>query len=102
MQNICPIDLLPHLKRHNLLSDNDIDYIYNPQNLEKDKVKRILLTAPSKDSEAFDRFVACFETDSSHSKHMNLARRLRDAIERKKLYPFSKFGYCFYSKNILT
>ena len=90
MQNICPIDLLPHLKRQNLLSDSDIDYIYNPKNQERDKIKRILFTAPGKDSGAFDRFVECFEADSNHTSHVYLARRLREAIERKRLYPFSK------------
>lgn len=90
LQSVSPLDLLPHLKRFNLLSDDEIDYIYDPKNSVKDKVKKILLNAPSKNGNSFDVFVECFEADSSHQGHMYLAKRLRDAIERKRLYPFSK------------
>ena len=91
LQSIKPLDLLPHLKRFNLLSDDEIDYIYNPRNSEKDKVKKILRMAPSKNGDAFDMFVQCFEEDNNHQEHLYLARRLRDAIEKKRLYPFSEF-----------
>lgn len=92
VQNIVPIDLLPHLQRLNLLADDDIDYVYNPQNSEKDKIKRILRTAPGKDGDAFERFVECFEADSHHKHHAYLARRLREAIEKKRHYPFSEYS----------
>ena len=84
------MDLLPHLQRHNLLSDDEIDYIYDPSHSERDKIKKILLTAPSKNADAFDSFAECLEADGSHKAHVYLAKRLREAIEKKRLYPFSK------------
>jgi len=92
LQNINPLDLLPHLQREDLLPDNDIDYIYDPKNSEKDKIVRILRTAPMQSSNAFEKFVECFEVDSAHKGHTYLARRLKEAIEMKRLYPFSKLA----------
>lgn len=89
-QNIRPLDLLPHLIRANLLKDSDIDFIYDPKYQEREKIKRILRTAPCRDSGAFERFVDSFEADRSHAAHMYLARKLRETIEKKRLYPFSK------------
>ena len=85
-----PLDLLPHLKQLDLLEDEEIDFVYDPKNSEKDKIKKILLTAPSKNGNAFDLFVECFEADSDHQPHIYLGKRLREAIEKKRLYPFSK------------
>ena len=85
------MDLLPHLKQYNLLGDEDIDYIYNPNNTERDKIKRILHTVPFRDtSDAFEKFVKCFEADGDHEAHTYLARRLREAMEMKRQAPFSK------------
>lgn len=95
------MDLLPYLIRRNLLGDTDIDFIYDPKNSEKDKAKRILRTAPSKDGgNGFERFVQCFEADSSHEGHVYLARRLRETIEKKRLYPFSKYYNDCYHYNL--
>lgn len=91
------MDLLPHLQRFNLLSDDEIDYIYNPKHSEKDKVKKILRSAPSKHGDAFDLFVECFEADKEHQAHLYLAKRLREAVEKKRLYPFSMFSPGFHS-----
>lgn len=87
------MDLLPHLQRHDLLSDDEIDYIYDPSHSDRDKIKKILLTAPTKNADAFDSFAECLEADSSHKPHVYLAKRLREAIEKKRLYPFSKYYY---------
>lgn len=78
------------MKKFELLSDDDIDFIYNPNNSKKDKIKCIVLHAPSRDVDAMDKFVMCLETDIGHLPHVYLAKKFREAIDKKRLYPFSK------------
>lgn len=97
------MDLLPHLVRLKLLIDEDIDYLYNPKNREQDKIKRII-SASTQDANALERFADCLEADSNHKAHTHLAKRLREAMERKRLYPFSKTPVIFsmYSYYLVT
>ncbi len=84
------MDLIPHLQRFDLLNDSDIDFVYNPSNSTKDKIKRIILEAPTHDGNSFERFVDCLECDGNHSSHVYLTKRFREAMEKKKMYPFSE------------
>ena len=85
------MDLLPYLKSCSLLSDDDIDYLYDPNHTHKDKVRHIVLSVPNKDMDAMETFVECLEMDVGHEGHTYLAKRFREALEKKRLYPFSTF-----------
>jgi len=84
------MDLLPHLKSRSLLLDDDIDFLYDPSHTHKDKVRRIVLSVPNKDMDAMETFVECLEMDTAHQGHTYLAKRFREALEKKRLYPFSR------------
>ena len=46
--------------------------------------------APYKDPGAFSRFVQCLSEENVHPGHKYLARRLHEAMERKRTNPFSE------------
>ncbi len=85
-----PMNLLPYLKSRSLLSDDDVDFLYNPSHTNKEKVKRIVQGVPNRDMDAMEAFVDCLEMDSTDQGHVYLAKRFKEAIEKKRLYPFSK------------
>ena len=82
--------LFPYLQHNSLLSNDDVDYICNPRRTENERRRRIIISAPCRDPDAFDRFVECLSVEHSHSGHAYLARRMREAIEKKRENPFSK------------
>ena len=91
MQYMDPKSLLPYLQKYSLVSQDDVDYIMNPLRTEDERRQRIVTRSPIRDPEAFDRFVKCLAEEPEHTGHKYLTRRLREAIERKRQHPFSKF-----------
>lgn len=85
-----PMALLPYLQRHALVDSSDVDYICNPHRTDDDRRWRILRHAPYKDPGAFSRFVQCLAEENVHPGHKYLARRLHEAMERKRTNPFSE------------
>ena len=55
------------------------------------------MSAPCHDHNAFDRFVDCLSIEHSHSGHAYLAKRIREAIKRKRENPFSKIKSLYHS-----
>ena len=94
LQHIDSIKLFPYLQRNNLLSDDDVDYISNPRRTENERKRRIIISAPCSDPDAFDRFIDCLSVERSHSGHAYLAKRMREAIKKKRENPFSKMRVC--------
>ena len=92
MQYMSPLELLPYLCQHTLLSQEDVDFICNPARTENERRRRVMSVSPYRGPDAFDRFMVCLATDRSHSGHAYLARRLHEARERKRENPFSKCG----------
>lgn len=92
LQNIDSLKLFPYLQRSSLLSIDDVDYISNPKRTENERRKRIIVSAPCRDPDAFDRFLDCLSVERNHSGHAYLAKRMREAIKRKRENPFSKMG----------
>ena len=84
-------DLLPLLKQHTLLNEDDIVYIQSPNRSEKERRQRILNAAPFSGPGAFERFIECLGRETKHSGHAYLARRMGEALDRKKENPFSEF-----------
>ena len=90
MQHIDSIKLFPYLQRNSLLSDDDMEYICNPRRTENERRRRIIISAPCRDPDAFDRFVDCLSVERSHPGHTFLSKRMREAIKKKRENPFSK------------
>ena len=89
MQHIDSIKLFPYLQRNSLLSDDDMEYICNPRRTENERRRRIIISAPCRDPDAFDRFVDCLSVERSHPGHTFLAKRMKEAIKKKRENPFS-------------
>lgn len=90
MQHIDSIKLFPYLQHNSLLSDDDMEYICNPRRTENERRRRIIISAPCRDPDAFDRFVDCLSVEHSHPGHTFLAKRMREAIKKKRENPFSE------------
>ena len=90
MQHIDSIKLFPYLQHNSLLSDDDMEYICNPRRTENERRRRIIISAPCRDPDAFDRFVDCLSVEHSHPGHTFLAKRMKEAIKKKRENPFSE------------
>ena len=89
MQHIDSIKLFPYLQHNSLLSDDDMEYICNPRRTENERRRRIIISAPCHDPDAFDRFIDCLSVERSHPGHTFLAKRMKEAIKKKRENPFS-------------
>ena len=88
MKYLNPVVLVPVLTQHNLLTNEDLKFLSHPLKTDKERRRRILSSAPVID---FDLFVECISSEKSDSGHVYLARRLREAFEKKRNNPFSEF-----------
>ncbi len=84
--------IVPLLSQYNLLNGDDLKYLSHPFRTEKEKKKRILASAPATDFELFVEVISSEKTDSGH---VYLARRVREALEKKRSNPFSKLVHAY-------
>ena len=99
MQHIDSIKLFPYLQHNSLLSDDDMEYICNPRRTENERRRRIIISAPCQDPDAFDRFIDCLSVEHSHPGHTFLAKRMREAIKKKRENPFSEILLISYDQS---
>ncbi|XP_064390018.1 mucin-2-like isoform X3 [Halichondria panicea] len=86
MQYLNPVVIIPLLSQYNLLKGDDLKYLSHPFRTEKEKKKRIIASAPATD---FELFVEAISSEKTDSGHVYLARRIREALEKKRSNPFS-------------
>lgn len=85
-----PLTLYPYLQSHGLITHEDVDYIINPHRTDRERRSRVLITAPYKEPNAFERFLQSLSEEPDHAGHKYLARRLREALEKKRMNPYSE------------
>ena len=62
-------------------------YISSPQRTDEERKEKILCALAIQDADVTERLVECLAGDSAYSNHRYMARKLREAIERKKQHP---------------
>jgi CHAD domain-containing protein len=62
-------------------------YISSPQQSDEDKKERVLCALVVQEEDAVERLVECLAGDSAHSTHRYMARKLREALEKKRQHP---------------
>ena len=79
------------IKRYDIsLSHYFLDYIESPHRSDGDRKDRILSAILLQEGDSVDRLIDCLSVEKSHSGHKYLARRLREAVEKKKQHPDSE------------
>ena len=67
-----------------------LDYIRSPHRSDEERKDRILSAILLQEGDSIDRLVDCLLQETSHSGHKYLARRLREAVEKKQQHPDSE------------
>ena len=75
-------------------------YIGSAQRSDEEKKERLLSALAVQETDSMERLVECLVEEKTHSGHRHLARRLREALEKKRQHPDGKcverFPHFFY------
>lgn len=67
------------------------DFINSPKTSDELRKQRILTALAVQDGDIVDRLVDCLSNDMVYSNHRYIARRLREAMDKKRRHPDSEY-----------
>jgi len=71
-------ELIPLLRKLELLTVEDWDEISQKQLTRQQKIDYLVQLLPRKGEHAYEKFINCLESEKEHSAHMELAEKIKE------------------------